>query len=85
MRKGESERLAAQLSEGQQYELTNKDLRRRYGLPRVTAGVRWKLAADLKRVGLHVVSDPDDEPLVVQQPGPPPAGATSTATPPPVP
>jgi hypothetical protein len=73
-----SARLAAALPEGRQYTLSNADLRAQYGLRRISAGARWRIAADLELAGLRVISDPGHEPLVVMRPVAP-AAADSTA------
>jgi hypothetical protein len=73
-----SRRLAERLAPGE-HRLSNRDLREAYGLSRVTAKARASIAAELERAGLHVLSDPADEPLVVRKvaraPAPRPARA----------
>jgi hypothetical protein len=63
-----SARLAAALPDGGQHILSNADLRAQYGLRRISAGARWRIAADLEQAGLQVMSDPGREPLVVVRP-----------------
>ncbi len=46
---------------------------------RVTAKARANVAASLEQAGMHVLSDPNREPLVVAKPAPPTAAATSRA------
>jgi hypothetical protein len=60
--------LAAALPPGRQYVLSNADLREHYGLRRISAGARWRIARDLELAGLQLISDPDHEPLVVARP-----------------
>ncbi len=63
-----SARLAAALPEGRQYILSNADLREHYGLRRISAGARWRIAHDLELAGLQRMSDPAHEPLVMLRP-----------------
>jgi hypothetical protein len=69
-----SRRLAAELPVGQ-HELFNAQLRDLYGLRRVTPAARGRIAAELERAGLEVLSDPAREPLVVRKTAHAPAGA----------
>ncbi len=56
-----SRKLAADMESGREYPL----LRSFYGLGRVTAKARANIASSLKQAGLDVLSDPNNEPLVV--------------------
>jgi hypothetical protein len=64
-----SRQLAEQLRTGE-HRLHNADLRRAYGLSRVTAKARSEIARELRQAGLEVLSDPANEPLVVRKTAP---------------
>src|ERR671916_44345 len=64
-----SRQLAEQLRTGE-HRLHNDDLRRAYGLSRVTAKARSDIARELRQAGLEILSDPANEPLVVRKPAP---------------
>ncbi|HWT91985.1 MAG TPA: hypothetical protein VN238_03245, partial [Solirubrobacteraceae bacterium] len=49
------------------HDLDNAELRRVYGLSRITAKARGEIAAGLRRAGLEVLTDPALEPLVVRK------------------
>ncbi len=74
-----SRKLAADMSPGREYPLSNEDLRSFYGLGRVTAKARASIAISLEQAGLDVLSDPSSEPLVVAKPAP----VQTAAAPPP--
>lgn len=49
------------------HHLDNAALREAFGLTRVTAGARSDISRRLQRQGLHILSDPANEPLVVRK------------------
>jgi hypothetical protein len=61
-----SRQLVEQLRTGE-HRLNNNDLRRAYGLSRVTATARHEIAGELRQAGLEILSDPATEPLVVRK------------------
>jgi hypothetical protein len=61
-----SRQLAHDLRPGE-HRLSNGHLRDLYGLGRVTANARARIAAELHEAGLEVLSDPAHEPLVVRK------------------
>jgi len=75
-----SRRLVEQLRTGE-HRLQNSDLRSAYGLSRVTAKARYKIARELRQAGLEILSDPADEPLVVRKTAPGRARATGIVRP----
>jgi hypothetical protein len=64
-----SRRLVEQLRTGE-HRLNNNDLRRAYGLSRVTTKARYEIASELRQAGLEILSDPTNEPLVVRKTAP---------------
>ena len=75
-----SRQLVDQLRTGE-HRLNNDDLRRAYGLSRVTAKARYEIARDLQQAGLEIISDPATEPLVVRKTTPGRAGAIGPVRP----
>jgi hypothetical protein len=75
-----SRQLAEQLRTGE-HRLHNADLRRAYGLSRVTATARSEIARELRQAGLEVLSDPANEPLVVRKTAPGQARALGVVRP----
>jgi hypothetical protein len=75
-----SRQLVEQLPPGE-HRLHNTDLRRAFGLARVTARARSEIARELRKAGLEIVSDPANEPLVVRKTAPGQARASSIARP----
>src|SRR3954471_19584174 len=61
-----SGRLARQLSSGE-HRLYNDDLRKAYGVRRVTPKARRDIARQLEELRIEVLSNPADEPLVVRK------------------
>ena len=77
-----SRRLTAELHVGN-HALTNHELRQVYGMSRVTTKARGEVAAELRKAGLQILSDPSSEPLFVRKLAPA-RGASAPPAPRPV-